>query len=134
MLDAGEYIIMSDDPPPPYTAVGKTKTNPIILAGQLPGRVSYYSHLAQPIPPHLIPAYPPAPPGYVAAVVYYPAPPNSVDGAVLLQPQQQVIASQQSAPSNDAAGATPSQLTEACRILCCMCLCSSCLCVLISVM
>ena len=128
MLGAGAN--MSDDPPPPYTAVDETKINQITLTGQLPGPLSYYPHDGQPLPHHLVPAYPSAPPGYRDAVVYYPAPPNSADAAVLLQPQRQpqVITIQQPAQSDhpDVAEARRSHTTDLCRILCCMCLCCSC--------
>jgi len=132
MLGAGAN--MSDDPPPPYTAVDETKINQITLTGQLPGPLSYYPHDGQPLPHHLVPAYPSAPPGYRDAVVYYPAPPNSADAAVLLQPQRQpqVITIQQPAQS-DVAETRPSRTssTDVC-LLCCMCLCCCCPCALVS--
>jgi len=137
MLDVGAD--MSDDLPPPYTAVDETKFNQLTLTEQqLSGTVSYYPQHGQPLPPHLIPAYPSAPPGYETAVVYYPAVPNFADATVRLQPQPQsqpqvITIHQQPAQQSDDTELSNTRSTDVC-LLCCMCLCCSCPCVLVSFM
>jgi len=132
MLDAGTN--MSDDPPPPYTAVDQSKISE--LTAQLPtAPVNFNSaNSGQPLPPLLLPAYPSVTPGY-RTVIYYPAP-NPADAAVLLQPQPQVITVQQQQPvqSNaEEAGLSSTTSTDIC-LMCCFCMCCCCPCVLVSFM
>jgi len=121
---------MSDDPPPPYTAIDDTKINQ--LPAQLPGPGTFSQLAGQ---PQLLHVYPSAPPGY-ETVAYYPAP-SSADAAVLLQPQPvQVVTNVQVVQSDSTdqdAIQSNTYSTDVC-ILCCMCLCCCCPCFVVSFM
>ena len=136
VCDAGRTgTDMSGDLPPPYEAVAELKTSQLTQQQQLPGPANYSAGGHQTLPPHPLPAYPSAPPGY-EAVAYYP-PLNAADAAVLLQPPPptQIITIVQTAqPDVQEAERNRSCTTTDVCLFRCMCLCCCCPCVLVSFM